>query len=81
VRSASIEYTVVSVGAIRLLAGSELGFGRASIADTVVYVVFPRMIEPASGSVPVFTDHRSTPHEAEGEAVGPGVGVGDAPGA
>ena len=54
-------YTVVSVGFTRLFAGSEDGAGNASREAIVVAVVESRLINPASASVPVLTDQRSTP--------------------
>jgi hypothetical protein len=56
--------TVVSVGRTRLLSGMGLGAGRAARLAIVVVVVLERLMRPASGSVPVFTDQRSTPHAA-----------------
>src|SRR5438445_13887372 len=56
--------TVVSVGRTRLFNGTGLGAGKAVRLAIVVVVVLERMIKFASGSVPVFTDQRSTPHVA-----------------
>ncbi len=52
---------MVSVGTIRLLLGRLLGAGSATSDAMVVEVVDWRLIFPASASVPVFTDQRSTP--------------------
>lgn len=49
---------------MRLFAGSDAGAGSAANSPTVVVLVRARSIWPASGSVPVFTDQRSTPHAA-----------------
>src|SRR2546423_4353766 len=56
--------TVVAVGRTRLFVVIGLGAGSAVRLAIVVGVAAPRLIEPASGSVPVFTDQRSTPHVA-----------------
>jgi hypothetical protein len=49
---------------MRALAGKELGLGWASIAATELLVTAAVFTRPASGSVPVFTDQRSTPQLA-----------------
>jgi len=49
---------------MRAFAGKELGFGWASIAATELLVTAAVFTRPASGSVPVFTDQRSTPQLA-----------------
>jgi hypothetical protein len=54
--------SVVSVGETRLLAGMGLGAGAARKEVMVVAVGAFRLTKPASGSVPVLTDQRSTPH-------------------
>src|SRR5258707_1526523 len=54
--------TVVSVGCTRLFAGIGLGAGSAVMLLIGVAVLELRFTNPASGSVPVFTDQRSTPH-------------------
>jgi len=59
-----IEETVVSVGMMRAFAGKELGLGSASIAAIELFVLDAVLTRPASGSVPVFTDQRSTPQVA-----------------
>src|SRR5438132_20387 len=56
--------TVVSVGCTRLFGGRGLGAGRPARFAIAVVVVDDRLMRLASGSVPVFTDHRSTPHVA-----------------
>src|SRR5213593_2104583 len=56
---------VVSVGASRALSGGPGGSGGAGNAPRsrmVVRMGLARLTNAASGSVPVFTDHRSTPH-------------------
>jgi len=55
-------HCVFSVGATRLLDGMGLGAGTARREAMVVLVEEFRLTKPASGSVPVFTDQRSTPH-------------------
>jgi hypothetical protein len=45
-----------------LFAGIGLGAVQLRIVAMVVLVVDARFTSPASGSVPVFTDQRSTPH-------------------
>src|ERR1051326_405089 len=55
-------HCVVSVGETRLLDGIGLGAGTARIEAMVVLVEEFRLTRPESGSVPVFTDQRSTPH-------------------
>jgi len=55
---------VVSVGWVRLFAGSVDGLGSASSAATLVGVTTDVFTRPASGSVPVFHRQRSTPHVA-----------------
>src|SRR5215475_4154715 len=55
-------HSVVSAGETRLLAGIGLGAGRARMELMVVLVEEFRFTRPASGSVPVLTDQRSTPH-------------------
>src|SRR3984893_17658661 len=57
-------HCVVSAGLTRLLAGMGLGADQLRIVTMVVLVVDARFTSPASGSVPVFTDQRSTPHWA-----------------
>src|SRR5215831_9030109 len=59
-------HTVVSVGCTRLLDGIGLGAVRLLRLAMVVAVVELVLTNPASGSVPVFTDHRSTPHARPG---------------
>src|SRR2546428_1911489 len=49
---------------MRELAGKELGFGWASIAAMELLMTAAVFTSPASGSVPVFTDQRSTPQLA-----------------
>jgi hypothetical protein len=49
---------------MRELAGKELGLGSASIAAIELFVLDAVFTSPASGSVPVFTDQRSTPQLA-----------------
>src|SRR5437867_9456441 len=56
--------TVVSVGCTRLFGGMGLGAGRPVRFAIVVGVVDERLMRLASGSVPVLTDHRSTPQVA-----------------
>jgi hypothetical protein len=56
--------TVVSVGLTRLFNGIGRGAGSALRLAIVVVVVLERLIRLASGSVPVLTDQRSTPHVA-----------------
>jgi hypothetical protein len=56
--------TVVSVGLTRLFKGIGLGAGDADRLAIVVVVTLERFMRLASGSVPVFTDQRSTPHVA-----------------
>src|SRR5438034_4001514 len=56
--------TVVSVGCTRLFNGIGRGAGRPARLAIVVVVVLERLTSCASGSVPVFTDQRSTPHVA-----------------
>jgi hypothetical protein len=69
--------TVVSVGRTRLFAGMGLGAGKLVRLVIEVGVVDERLIRPASPSVPVFTDQRSTPHcVAAVGALELGVGVG-----
>src|SRR5215471_13489835 len=63
--------TVVSGPATRLFAGIGFGAVNARIDAIVVLVEEFRLTMPASGSVPVFTDQRSTPHcenKVEGKA-------------
>src|SRR5215510_7981933 len=55
-------HTVVSAGETRLFAGIGLGAVNARMAAMVVLVEEFRFTSPASGSVPVLTDQRSTPH-------------------
>jgi hypothetical protein len=62
VNVALITQTVVSVGDTRLLEGIGLGAGTARKEAMVVGEEEARLTLPASGSVPVFTDQRSTPH-------------------
>src|SRR6476620_3414377 len=57
-------HCVVSHGDTRLLAGMGLGAAGVRNAAMVVLVEEFRLTRPASGSVPVFTDQRSTPHWA-----------------
>src|ERR1700730_18996545 len=57
-------HCVVSAGLTRLLAGIGLGAVKPRIVTMVVLLVDARFTSPASGSVPVFTDQRSTPHWA-----------------
>src|SRR5229473_3096227 len=57
--------TVASVGKTRLFAGSELGAARLRSDAIVVAVDVPRFTCETSASVPVLTDHRSTPHCAK----------------
>src|SRR5437667_3840791 len=54
-------HTVVSVGETLLFAGIGLGTVSARIAAIVVFCGAFRFTRCASGSVPVFTDQRSTP--------------------
>lgn len=56
--------TVVSVGWTRLFGGIGLGADRLVRLAIVVVVVDARLMRIASGSVPVLTDQRSTPHVA-----------------
>jgi hypothetical protein len=49
---------------MRELAGKELGLGSVSIAAIELFVLDAVLTRPASGSVPVFTDQRSTPQVA-----------------
>lgn len=51
----------MTTGWIRLLAGRALGLGSARSAATVVSAVDRNAVLPWSASVPVLTDHRSTP--------------------
>src|SRR6267378_2181239 len=55
-------HSVVSAGETRLFAGMGLGVGKARIFAIVVFIGALRLTIPASASVPVFTDQRSTPH-------------------
>lgn len=55
-------HRVVSAGDTRLFAGMGLGVGKARIFAIVVFIGALRLTKPASASVPVFTDQRSTPH-------------------
>src|SRR5215831_19610119 len=55
-------HTVVSAGLTRLFVGIGLGVVKARMFATVVLVGAWRLTMPASGSVPVLTDQRSTPH-------------------
>src|SRR5215472_6378048 len=55
-------HTVVSAGLTRLFVGIGLGVVKARMFATVVLVGALRLTVPASGSVPVLTDQRSTPH-------------------
>ena len=56
--------TVVSVGFTRVFNGIGLGAGRPVRLAIVVLVGLERLMRLASVSVPVFTDHRSTPQAA-----------------
>jgi len=63
-----ITHRVVSVGCTLLFAG--IGFGAVKLLRLLIVVVVGafRLTRCASGSVPVFTDHLSTPHaKAEAE--------------
>ncbi|HYL97349.1 MAG TPA: hypothetical protein VEZ90_00215 [Blastocatellia bacterium] len=62
-----ITQTVVSVGCTRLFAG--IGFGAAGLLRFAIVVGVGELswINPASASVPVLTDHRSTPQANAGE--------------
>src|SRR5438552_2007312 len=51
-----------SVGFARVFNGVGLGAGRPVRVAIVVVVVLERLMRLASGSVPVFTAQRSTPH-------------------
>src|SRR5882762_1437867 len=55
-------HSVVSAGDTRLFAGMGLGVGKPRIFAIVVFIGALRLTMPASASVPVFTDQRSTPH-------------------
>src|SRR5437588_12245747 len=55
-------YTAVSTGATRLFGGGDDGRGSATRLAIVVGVGV-RLTDAASGSVPVFTDQRASPHE------------------
>src|SRR6185312_7637256 len=68
VKVALITQIVVSVGATRLFDGIGLGAGAARMEVIVVLLEELRLTLLASGSVPVFTDQRSTPHCAHTEA-------------
>src|SRR5215471_12183172 len=64
-------HTVVSAGDTRLFGGIGFCVVKARIEAIVVLVEELRFTMPASGSVPVFTDSRSTPHcaiKVEGNA-------------
>ncbi|MGH9762692.1 MAG: hypothetical protein ACREAC_17865 [Blastocatellia bacterium] len=67
VKVALITHTVVSVGCTLLLEG--IGFGAARLLRLAIVVGLVEfiVINPASASVPVLTDHRSTPHAIAGE--------------
>src|ERR1700682_6163039 len=55
-------HSVVSAGDTRLFAGIGLGVANARMLVIVVFMGALRLTRPASASVPVFTDQRSTPH-------------------
>jgi len=60
--------TVVSVGCTRLLLGMGLGAVKLLRVAIVVGDVEFMFTRPESASVPVLTDHRSTPHARPGES-------------
>ncbi len=62
VRVALMTQSVVSAGATRLFAGMGFGAVNARMFVMVVFVGALRLTKCASGSVPVLTDQRSTPH-------------------
>src|ERR1051325_8071624 len=70
--------TVVSNGATRLFNG--IGDGGVQLRMVAIVVDWvTKLIEGASASVPVFTDHRSTPRFGVGVDEGVGLGEGLAP--
>jgi len=71
-------HVVVSKGATRLFAGIGDGDVQLRIVAIVVGCV-TKLTEDASGSVPVFTDQRSTPQFGVGVDEGVGLGEGLAP--
>jgi hypothetical protein len=56
------DHTVVSTGRSRLRKGRKAGAGRERICTMVVGTTTFWLTRRASGSIPVFTAHRSTPH-------------------
>src|SRR5712692_388444 len=54
---------------MRLFAGSEAGRGKLRMVAMVAGMVAPIFTRPASTSVPVFTDQRSTPHTPVDDAM------------
>ena len=77
-RFALIVQTVVSNGETRLFAG--IGDGVVQLRMVAMVVDWEmKLIECASVSVPVFTDHRSTPQFGVAVGDGEGLGDGDAP--